>query len=371
MLSSSKEVTARLIRAKKNIKRKLAALKQSKLISEEQLKSKYKPITESLQNIISTSAIAATATKLEPKAEIKRDDDVDEEQMKKKEVIFQEPLPSQQQRKKKKPRGRTSLPLDEDDEFQMSISAPNTTEDEVFEAYTDPETTIPPTSQRDLEITEDSFLEYMEQFAPLPKHYIEGFIRDTENVYDHGHASVRHDPELDKFYLGSSELQFSSKSDNIVVGGREFKGTPGLYELIFKKNPINDTNEDQKNYREIVLMTNAARVNYDPKKQIAGNASDKYRKVIAPLIYDQSTSKSSRPAARSRASTWVSSSGQYGGRGLMNYNNKPIEYIFWDDPNELVDRLRLLLASENAGNDGHNNEINSIVEELREARIIV
>ena len=46
------------------------------------------------------------------------------------------------------------------------------------------------------------------------------------------------------------------------------------------------------------------------------------------------------------------------------------EYVFWDDPNELVERLRLLLASQAAGNSSHSNEIMSVIEELRDAGII-
>jgi len=44
-----------------------------------------------------------------------------------------------------------------------------------------------------------------------------------------------------------------------------------------------------------------------------------------------------------------------------------MDYVFWDDPNELVDRLQLLAASYQAGNKSHTNEIMSILEELREA----
>ncbi|KAE9523208.1 hypothetical protein AGLY_016396 [Aphis glycines] len=44
--------------------------------------------------------------------------------------------------------------------------------------------------------------------------------------------------------------------------------------------------------------------------------------------------------------------------------------VYWNDPNELVDRLRLLLASKAAGNTGVSNEILSIFEELREAGLI-
>lgn len=43
---------------------------------------------------------------------------------------------------------------------------------------------------------------------------------------------------------------------------------------------------------------------------------------------------------------------------------------YWDNPNELIDRLRLLIASQNAGNNGHQNEIIAILEELVEANII-
>ena len=54
----------------------------------------------------------------------------------------------------------------------------------------------------------------------------------------------------------------------------------------------------------------------------------------------------------------------------MITNSTPIEYVPWDDPNELVDRLRLLGAAQAAGNNNHNNEIISIIEKLQEAKIV-
>lgn len=45
-------------------------------------------------------------------------------------------------------------------------------------------------------------------------------------------------------------------------------------------------------------------------------------------------------------------------------------FVYWNDPNELVSRLRLLVSSVSAGHTGHNNEILSIIEELREENII-
>lgn len=54
----------------------------------------------------------------------------------------------------------------------------------------------------------------------------------------------------------------------------------------------------------------------------------------------------------------------------MNLSNKKTDYVYYDDFNELVERLKLLLSSQTAGHTGHQNEIVSILEELREAKII-
>lgn len=71
------------------------------------------------------------------------------------------------------------------------------------------------------------------------------------------------------------------------------------------------------------------------------------------------------------------------GKGIKTYNdsidfnfipyniNNRIIYEYFDDPNELCDRLRLLVSSRMAGNTNHMQEINSIVEELRELDCIV
>ena len=54
----------------------------------------------------------------------------------------------------------------------------------------------------------------------------------------------------------------------------------------------------------------------------------------------------------------------------MILNDNAIDYVHWDDPNELMN-LRLFDASHRAGNNVHDNEILSIIEELREAGLII
>uniref|UniRef100_A0A1B0FD11 Uncharacterized protein n=1 Tax=Glossina morsitans morsitans TaxID=37546 RepID=A0A1B0FD11_GLOMM len=60
-----------------------------------------------------------------------------------------------------------------------------------------------------------------------------------------------------------------------------------------------------------------------------------------------------------------------GGLSLKKLDTrKPIYLSYWDDRNELVDRLRLHLSSESAGHNNHQHETTSIVEELGEGNII-
>ena len=47
-----------------------------------------------------------------------------------------------------------------------------------------------------------------------------------------------------------------------------------------------------------------------------------------------------------------------------------VDYKYYDDPNELVTRLRLLYGSTQAGSDSHRNEIVEILTELEERGII-
>ena len=110
-------------------------------------------------------------------------------------------------------------------------------------------------------------------------------------------------------------------ADNIIIDGVRYVSTPGLYELIFKRIP-----DDQK-----------------------------YKYVIAPLM-------SITPKKQKNKS----------GKGLphtMILNDNAIDYVHWDDPNQLMNRLRLLDASHRAGNNAQRDVVDH--EELREAGFII
>lgn len=188
-----------------------------------------------------------------------------------------------------------------------------------------------------------SFEDYLDQYKALPKYYIANM---NKNEYDHKYG-VRRDESSQSLYIGNSILDFDGS--DVIVKNKKYKGTRGLYELLFKKKPSQFSSIDEKNYQQIVLTTNAHKRYYKANNQIDGNKLDKYKNIIAPI---------SEPK-------------EVAGKGLfMEMNNNKIDYVHWNDPNELVDRLRLLVASQQAGHTGHVNEINSIIEELKEAKII-
>lgn len=113
---------------------------------------------------------------------------------------------------------------------------------------------------------------------------------------------------------------------------------------------------------------------YDEKGGFRGLAA-KRRKIEAQSNYLKNRIRKFRESIILRRSKRVMDkvNATTQGKGLekefIPYNAN-IVYEYYDDPNELCDRLRLLIASKQAGNSNHDQEINSIVEELRENNII-
>lgn len=165
--------------------------------------------------------------------------------------------------------------------------------------------------------------------------------RDIDYKY-----GIRYDADADSLKIGNVNIMIDG--DNLRLKDETYHLTPGLYKLIILRDPKRRmyTEDDLKVYGEILSITNAYRRNYNPNQQIQAGRSNKYKTIIKHLIRYRS------------------------GDSLMKLPKENVDYLYWDDPNELVDRLRLLIASQQAGHNNHSNEITSIIEELREANII-
>lgn len=236
----------------------------------------------------------------------------------------------------------------------------------------------------EMNITQEALDDYLESYPPTIRPYVEGYWLN-ETGYDKSSYGLQLNAVTEKWLLGNTELKFNSHQNTIDIKGESFEGTPGLCELLFKSEPNvqHITPTDLLNFGKIIHLTNLIFRGYDATKQKRGMNSVKYKEFVRQA-YDQymqelnrpgtpKSSKSSKTVIRLKPQTLSQKKSKTMiGMGHNNhlYNTKPMEYIYFDNVNELVSRLELLHASVRAGNISHINEIRSIEEELRELNII-
>lgn len=153
--------------------------------------------------------------------------------------------------------------------------------------------------------------------------------------------------------IGDSAVSFSQTK--IKVKDKVFELTPGLMELLFMQVPKKDeiTTSDVSIYKQILLMTNAHRQMYSAERAVNANKGKKYTAVIQSLF---------PPKHKTAAAVTSPATPGLSGSGLSNTAK---------DANALVNRLRLLYMSKNAGHSGHSREFNEIVNLLRMYKIIL
>lgn len=180
----------------------------------------------------------------------------------------------------------------------------------------------------------------------LTQRYLLKMIKDDKRSIDHTYG-----PRIseDGVMIGNKSVQFSDDG-KIIIDNVNYRGTSGLYELMFKRQPKDGTytEADLQAYKDICIQASVHKRRYDPHGQVNRNPNSlKYKKVIQYLFPPRT----------------------FTGRGVV-VGGGGERYSYWDNPNELCDRLRLLMLSHEAGHTGHTNEIASIIEELREAGFI-
>jgi len=85
-----------------------------------------------------------------------------------------------------------------------------------------------------------------------------------------------------QFFLGNTEVDF--EGNDLVIGGKRYTGTRGLWDLLVMKRPVVGlaTEEDKKNYEEIMVETGAMRNRKNPRKP-AANRGNKWENFIRPI----------------------------------------------------------------------------------------
>ena len=145
--------------------------------------------------------------------------------------------------------------------------------------------------------------------------------------------------KVGKFYIGNKLVVFND--NNIVVDDEEYEGTPGLWDLIVSKNPTDYTYDDYGNYARLMLKTNGLYRDNNPNSNYPKSSKGQKWKRILKTIWDNRE--------------------EYEGSGVI---------VIPSDPNALLERLDLLLSSQEAGHTGVGNELVSICDELKRQGVL-
>lgn len=154
----------------------------------------------------------------------------------------------------------------------------------------------------------------------------------------------------DGLMIGDSRLDIDD-SDNLVIKGKSFHGTPGLFELLFKQSPGKYTARDLNTYKLICKLTNTHKLNYSSTSRVYRNKTDKYKNIISKIFPPRGADKT--------------------GKGMVMKNTYDTNVFYYNDINKLVDRLRLLHEAKKAGHTGLDSEMTTLSEELRKKGYIM
>ena len=154
-------------------------------------------------------------------------------------------------------------------------------------------------------------------------------------------------------YIGNTHVII--KDDDIIIKdtGERFVGTHGLWKLITTKNLTLDKIEwdkmDEKDYVRLLEKTHVLHRGNNPNNPHAKSSGGKKWNNILTFIWH--TDRFPRKGEFE----------EYEGQGVV---------VIPSDPNALLERLDLLLASQKAGHTGVRNELVSICDELKRQGVL-
>ena len=142
-------------------------------------------------------------------------------------------------------------------------------------------------------------------------------------------------------YIGDTQVIIHK--NNIIIDDEKFTGTPGLWDLIMLKEPPEDYHtDDMEKYIKILRKTHVLHQGNNPNNPYPKSSkSNKWNRILRHI--------------------WEYRGARFEGEGIV---------IMLSDPNALLERLDLLLASQKAGHTGVGNKLVSICDELKRQGIL-
>ena len=220
------------------------------------------------------------------------------------------------------------------------------------------------------------------------KHFSENVLKQISDRFKSDVDKIFGIKKIGNNYHLGSKMLYVDDNNIITIENNEkrFKGTPGLWELIISEFPMNYTNEDYNNYKHLMTITGAMYRNNNSKQTNPKPANnDKWKYIVGPIWYmnkgfdendafkmakDPEHKKMviNRESRRRRREKRI---GEYS-RSVGKKSNIEGEgvVVIPSDPNALLERLDLLLASQEAGHTGVRNELVSICDELKRQGVL-
>ena len=190
--------------------------------------------------------------------------------------------------------------------------------------------------------------------------------------------------------LGKMDVKITG--NDLEVDNNKYKGTEGLWQLLTLKQPTNYTDDDFQMYKKMVLKTKAF-LN-EQQDRVKSNRGNKFKMLIKPIADEWKQNQSATLSHSAPTSPFLSRrqsvtfgspedplaslTNQMQNISIVQDDDEAAQgatgsgsgVVFLpSDPNELLDRHRLLFGAWNSGNTGVFNEINAINDKLLEMGI--
>lgn len=159
------------------------------------------------------------------------------------------------------------------------------------------------------------------------------WIYDNKTTNKKGHA------------IGKYAISFIG--NDIILNKNQYTGTEGLWNLLTESNLWDETNniifpytdEDLKTYKKILLETDSIYQKNDKKTgKPKSSSSNKYNLIIKNIWNE------------------IKKPSEHIGEGLKYYTENPVEYMYINNLNQIINRLCYISAEERAGNNNFHNE---------------
>ena len=212
----------------------------------------------------------------------------------------------------------------------------------LFPAFPSIEVSAVPTDKEGVHYVDNLALEHLMKYTTKDANLTFGLKTDEEGKLSMGDKNIMVD---------GNDIEVFDKGGNFI---KKYIGTPGLWNLIVYKDPKRYDYEDLNAYEDLIRRTNAMyRGAYPNSTSPAATKGSKFTQVIQTFLEKEKRRREEREGYKKKKT-----------------KGKGVTVVIPSDPNALLERLDLLLASQEAGHTGVGNELASICDELKRQGVI-